>query len=234
MRKLRGMSPILSMYQVSHMAQVHKEVCNYPAVQPGTRKRKERESDMEDRLQRLELLLRAATEGQGQNQTQTQNQFHNRDQIYGERRDHDPSVPYTAVPISHESSQSRPARPRLEEPVNNKSPLSDSLANPAPDGGTARGPQAQGSGGHYEETATPQPPRETANLQFNRERAYNNKAAVEYEVSTVIPSSQARAPGTRESIPTSVAAGNDVFDSNSRKDGVSTMRFDSLRFVVFC
>jgi hypothetical protein len=228
MCKLRGKS-LPSPTQVSRcslpLEQSHNEVCTYSAVQPGSRKRKEREADMEDRLHRLELLLRAAAEAQSQNQTGTQSQTN------GEGQNYTPSAPYTTLPTSQESLQQGPPKTRRLEAVNNKSPHTDLAGSIAPDGSTGRGPHSQGNDGNHEQV--PPLPRETVPSQSDQEGSYNRILAVECDVTKVVTSSRPAAPPTRGAMQASVADGSDIFDSNPREDDVSTMRVDFPRVVFF-
>ncbi|KFY05946.1 hypothetical protein V491_08938, partial [Pseudogymnoascus sp. VKM F-3775] len=215
-------------YQGSHSAQAHNEVCTYPAIQSGSRKRKEREADMEDRLHRLELLLRATAETQTHNQTQTQSQS----QTNGEGQNQNPSAPYTAIPTSQESLQLRPLKASRLESVNNKSPHAGSAVNTAPDGSTAPSPHTQGNEGNCEHA--PPLPQGTVLSQSKQEGSYDRILAVECDVSKVATSNQPPAPPAREAMQASVAADSDVFDSNPREDNTTSEQPGCTPYLAMC
>ncbi|KAH7137415.1 fungal-specific transcription factor domain-containing protein [Dactylonectria estremocensis] len=93
----------------------HREVCTFPEVPPRVRKRKEREQELEDRLVRMEQLLREATGGRTENQSLNQSQS---EDAYGKGRANVSRASQPESPRVHEPRHSAPMS-RLPDPVEN-------------------------------------------------------------------------------------------------------------------
>lgn len=231
---------LLTAHLVLTMQKVHNESCTFPEAQPRARKRKRREEELEDRLRRMEVLLREATEGQTSDQNRSKDVH----------QDQDGHAPFAGAsepvsPAANEDQQPASLGGHVN-PATNETNVATTTVNV-----TAVGPGGTVTHDSYEAISPPTPRRQNqmgnsqhllfssqiqdaTSSELDQDRSHNNISTEKYgalpvTVPCLSPITAACAPvrsgeQSRENpwvMPSSAAGKVDFFQSKLRDDDVS-------------